>query len=216
MLIQLCCQILYIYIHSVGDHGPFNSWDRMPYITALSGKASVVPLERSIHHNFLVGNYNALFAVDTDDGSSYYEIHHNFLVSAGEGLKSICGAHDMHHHDNIYAYPWGDCWFVSGGAPGTPGWSGGSGYNDRFVNNTCIPISNTGTVGYTGDCGELAIGFKVAGTTVMTQNGTLSICGTSLAKYQALHPGREVGTTVSAWPADDALIASARALLENF
>ena len=31
----------------------------------------------------------------------------NFLVSAGEGLKSICGAHDMHHHHNIYAYPWG-------------------------------------------------------------------------------------------------------------
>lgn len=72
-----------------GDHGPFNSWDRQPYITDFPGHASVVPLKRQIHHNYFMGNYNALFAVDTDDGSSYYEIHHNFLVSAGEGQSTI-------------------------------------------------------------------------------------------------------------------------------
>ena len=36
----------------------------------------MIPLKRNIHHNYLMGNYNALFAVDTDDGSSYYEINH--------------------------------------------------------------------------------------------------------------------------------------------
>lgn len=197
-----------------GDHGPYNSWDRQPYIHGFRGLAgSVIPLTRHIHHNFFIGNYNALFAVDTDDGSSYYEVHHNFLVSAGEGLKSICGSHDMHHHDNIYAYPWGQCWQVSGGAPGTPNWSGGSGFNDSYINNTCIPVSQDAGHGYTGDCGQLAIGFRVSGTRVLTKNGSLSVCGHSLADWQAMHPDREVGTTVGLWPKDTDLVQQARALL---
>jgi hypothetical protein len=193
------------------SHGAFNSWDRQPYITNLTGVASVVPLPRRIHHNFVIGSYFVLFAIDTDDGSAYYEVDHNVLVSAGEGLKSICGAHDMVHHQNIYAYPWGRCWQVSGGAPGTPGWAGGSGFDDAFVNNTCIPISPEG---YPADCGELALGFRVRGNDVRTQDGNLTICGGhSLQEWQQMHPEREIGTTVSPWPSDAALIAEARALL---
>ena len=160
-----------------GDHGPWNSWDRQPYITELreAGVGSVIPLPRRIHHNFMIGNYNALFNVDTDDGSSYYDVHHNFLVSAGEGLKSICGAHNMQHHHNIYAYIWGSCWQVSGGAPGTAAWTGGSGFNDSFFNNTCIPITQGNNRGYAGDCGELAIGFSVGGNNVRTADGELEL-----------------------------------------
>ena len=193
-----------------GDHGPYNSWDRQPYITNLSGVPSVLPMPRRIHHNFMIGNYFVLFAVDTDDGSAYYEVDHNFLASSGEGLKSNCGGHDMHHHHNIYAYPWGQCWQVAGGAPGTPGWAGGSGYADSFINNTCILIN---PAGYPGDCGDLEAGFRVSGNRVLTQDGTLKLCGHSLQEWQRLHPELERGTSVGGWPMDAQLIAVAQALL---
>jgi hypothetical protein len=170
---------------------------------------------REVHHNFFIGNYNALYCIDTDDGSCYLHAHHNFLVSAGEGLKSIVGGHDMHHTNNIFAYLWGNCWQVSGGKPGTAGWSGGSGFNDSFVNNTCIPTAlERNSNGYPGDCGRLAIGFRVANNSIHTLNGSIEICGMDLQEWQQSHPSLEVGTTVSKWPSDDRLIAQARALLD--
>ena len=45
-----------------GDHGPFNSWDRAPYITTIglhAPKPSVFPAFRQIHHNFMLANYNS-------------------------------------------------------------------------------------------------------------------------------------------------------------
>ena len=52
------------------DHGPLNLWDRQPYITtARSGRPSVVPATRHVHHNFVIANYHSQEAVDTDDGA---------------------------------------------------------------------------------------------------------------------------------------------------
>ena len=53
------------------DHGPWNSWDRVPYITTLrSGKPSIVPADRHIHHNFIIANYNSEGAIDTDGAAA--------------------------------------------------------------------------------------------------------------------------------------------------
>ena len=41
-------------VRESGDHGPFNSWDRLPYITTASGKPSVIPLVRQIEANLIV------------------------------------------------------------------------------------------------------------------------------------------------------------------
>ena len=36
-----------------GDHGPFNSWDRQPFLTTVrTGKPDMTMKEREIHHNF--------------------------------------------------------------------------------------------------------------------------------------------------------------------
>mmetsp|Transcript_46924 Transcript_46924/g.73445 ORF Transcript_46924/g.73445 Transcript_46924/m.73445 type:complete len:228 (+) Transcript_46924:430-1113(+) len=42
-----------------GDHGPFNSWDRLPFIAdpLEKGSDSMVPLFNKIHQNFLMANY---------------------------------------------------------------------------------------------------------------------------------------------------------------
>lgn len=77
-----------------GDHGPWNSWNRVPYITEERfgpGQPSIVPKDIHIHSNFFLGNYHAICAIDTDDGSSYIKIYNNVLGYATAGLKSDFG-----------------------------------------------------------------------------------------------------------------------------
>ena len=58
------------------DHGPFNSWDRQPFLTDVADPSkppSLIPAYNTIEHNFMVANYGANGGcVDNDDGSSYY------------------------------------------------------------------------------------------------------------------------------------------------
>ena len=59
-----------------GDHGPFNSWDRQPFLTTVrDGSASMTMAWREIHHNFFIDNYSPQENVDNDDGSAYYNTH---------------------------------------------------------------------------------------------------------------------------------------------
>ena len=74
-----------------GDHGPFNSWDRVPYIHNLRGKSSVIPVFRNVHNNLVLATYQSQEAFDTDDGSSYYYFHDNVELFADTGFKSDFG-----------------------------------------------------------------------------------------------------------------------------
>ena len=64
-------------VRESGDHGPWNSWDRIPYITDVfdeepntlpplkpKGKASVVPAWRHIRHNFIMSVYSSQVRVN--------------------------------------------------------------------------------------------------------------------------------------------------------
>ena len=53
-----------------GDHGPFNSWDRQPYLV----NGTLIPRYNEITHNLIISNYGSGFGVDNDDTSSYYTI----------------------------------------------------------------------------------------------------------------------------------------------
>jgi hypothetical protein len=69
-----------------GDHGAFNSWDRLPYITEVrDGKTpSTIPAVNDVHNNFIVANYAADGGcLDNDDGSSYYDIREYIFRSRG-------------------------------------------------------------------------------------------------------------------------------------
>ena len=53
-----------------GDHGPFNSWDRQPFLTTVrTGAPSMRMAWRAIHHNFFIDNYSPQENVDNDDGN---------------------------------------------------------------------------------------------------------------------------------------------------
>merc|ERR1712032_366931 len=110
------------------DHGPWNSWDRVPYITDVrNGTPSIIPADRHIHHNFILGTYNSESTIDTDDGSSYMKMYKNFVAYADFGMKTCVSAHDGVWSDNIICFV-GVCYQNFG-------WRG---YNDGFWNNTCI------------------------------------------------------------------------------
>ena len=148
-------------VRESGYHGPFNSWDRVPYITTIAtGKPSVVPAYRTITRNFIISTYSSQEAIDTDDGSSYYNTHDNFFVYAANGLKSDFGGQHNRHFRNVYAWTT-DCW--------------GGGNSDWFVNNTCV--ANSDTAGFRSDCDKAHGGdawplMEVSGNTIYNKAGT--------------------------------------------
>ncbi len=97
--------LLYNTCRESGDHGAFNSWDRLPYITTIAtGQPSTVPALNEVHNNFIVANYAADGGcLDNDDGSAYYAIHHNFCIYGGH--KQNFDGHDKHSTYNVYVYP---------------------------------------------------------------------------------------------------------------
>jgi len=88
-----------------GDHGAFNSWDRLPYITNIrNGTPSTVPAVNDVHHNMIVSNYNADGGcLDNDDGSAYYDIHDNVCYYGGH--KQNFDGHSKRAFSNIYIHP---------------------------------------------------------------------------------------------------------------
>ena len=185
-------------VRESADHGPWNSWSRVPYITNLrTGRPSIIPATRHIHHNFIFANYYSFSAVDTDDGSAYYEVANNFFAYGQHGLKSDFGGHDLVYSGNVQAYV-GNCRHL-------PYNGEYKGYNDGYVENTCIF-----TQSYDSDC-QVVAGFTVHDNRVFSKTGTLSVCGMNFSQWQA--EGHDKGTTVGVWPSDEAVVAMGWAVL---
>jgi len=85
-----------------GDHGPFNSWDRQPFLTkvANSSQPSLLPAYNEINNNFIISNYGAGFGVDNDDTTSYYKIYSNFFYLGG-GVKCDYAGHEKRFYENV-------------------------------------------------------------------------------------------------------------------
>jgi len=182
-----------------GDHGPFNSWDRQPYLTTVrTGEPSVFPQWRDIHHNFFLDNYSPEVNVDNDDGSAYYHTRDNFLVYGGMGMKTDFGGHDNHHFGNIYAYVGHSVSVTSDTLEG---------HEDYFYGNKIVMTST--------DLGRAQCADP---KTQMHDNqyfasGNLTLCGVDLAQAQS-QLGMETGSTDSPLPTDDAILGWATELLQ--
>jgi hypothetical protein len=86
-----------------GDHGPINSWDRMPFLTAIKSggnEASYSAALSETSHSMVIANYGASQSFDNDDGSSWYDTHDNFFYDAS-GFKMDYGGHDSVFHSNV-------------------------------------------------------------------------------------------------------------------
>ena len=168
-------------VRESGDHGPINSWDRVPYITTLrNGSASIVPADRHVHHNFVLGTYNSQEAIDNDDGSAYYRTYENFLAYAANGLKSDFGGHDNRWSNNVLAYA-GLCF----GTPNPFGYF--KGYNNAFGGNRCVGMGLNGLAVYNSDC-KLDASWNITANEVFTADGNATVCGQAWADWFAPAP----------------------------
>ena len=117
-----------------GDHGPMNSWNRMPFATRLAsggGAASYRGLHSETAHNFIRANYGGSQAFDNDDGSAFFYTHDNAFWDA-DGFKMDYGGHDSVFTRNVVAvrpYDGQSCHNTGDYIPG---------FETAIFNNTCI------------------------------------------------------------------------------
>jgi hypothetical protein len=186
------------------DHGPFNLWDRVPYITTVrSGMPSTVPATRRFHHNFVLANYFSQEAVDTDDGSSHLTVEANVLAYGDNGLKAVFGGHNIEHVANTYLFV-GTCFdFVSF-----------KGYATAFQNNACLCLEgyasdrSVGTGGNfqparearSSDCGlDPLFGHRIGSNRIFYHKSeSLMVCGVPFLEWQTR--ANDARTSLEPWP----------------
>jgi hypothetical protein len=198
--------LLFNMVRETGDHGPFNSWDRQPYLTAVrNGNPSLTPAQSNITRNFIINNYHSTWPLDHDDGSCYYYDTYNYLVYGG--YKNYLG-HSKVVKYNYYIYPDVDLTglgtiFQKPYCANSDGASRGSlpsGWGEVWANNTCI-IGNPNIYDF-GSCTSTG---SNAGLIPLTANNAFFApneyiyieCGGtkwSLEEFQAM--GYDVGSSV--------------------
>jgi len=194
------------------DQGPFNSWDRLPFLTdVLDGTPQLTPAYNNIHHNFMICNYGSNMCIDNDDGSSYYLNHHNFEVYGGH--KSDFGGHNKFTYNTVMA-------FAQDYQIGLCGdfWSAVPGYVDGYYDNICIqgqPVPYLTISSCDQSNPTPSVMPVLMNNTVYNVNGETSVvCGSTTISeedFQAL--GFDLGTTALPMPSDDQIIAWGKALL---
>ena len=151
----------------VGDHPP----DHPGHTLANATHPTVTPLFRQVRNNFILGTYDTLFTLDTDDGSGYLQAHNNFLVYGGGGLKSFFGGRWQHHWQNVYAYLGGSgCYWT--------------GVNIAFFDNYCVaqvPFparlnSSMDNAGCPRNDSYFGATMTVYNNTILTPNAQRPIC----------------------------------------
>lgn len=187
---------------------PWNSWDRVPYITELrygNGTGSIRPLDRLLHHNFILGTYNTQECIDTDDGSSNYQATSNVFVYGHNGLKSNFGGNSNRHRGNLYAYVDG-CFYNN---PCRTCSTNATLSDDAFTNNTCVFKD---PAGYLSTCGAYTAPLEVHGNRVFGPNNA-TVCGGQQPLSAWLAKGHDRGTSFGPYPSDATIMAWARELL---
>ena len=152
--------ILFNAVRETADHGPFNSWDRQPYLVQNDEEInninninnnnnnipSLTPITNELSHNLILDFYSSVWPIDHDDGSAFYTDTYNVLIFGG--WKSYLGNNKKSEY-NLYIYPqttqndWG-AYCASHQAD-----IGIDGFSEIYSNNHCITTNN---VVYSLDC----------------------------------------------------------------
>eukprot|EP01062_Namystynia_karyoxenos_P011319 TRINITY_DN14045_c0_g1_i2.p1 TRINITY_DN14045_c0_g1~~TRINITY_DN14045_c0_g1_i2.p1 ORF type:complete len:875 (+),score=181.70 TRINITY_DN14045_c0_g1_i2:105-2627(+) len=220
--------LLFNHVRETGDHGPFNSWDRQPYLTHSHvndgfpadrklglATSSILKAQCYIKKNFIINGYNGVWTIDHDDGSQFYNDSSNFMVWGG--CKNYLGNSKSCDHNLILF-------------PGIPQRASGSRRcqtddngvfaNQYFHENSCITGDG---VAYTfSKCNpkrlDVADGtvFQTAHNSFYAPGSVFSeVCGQGydLSGWQNL--GQDLGSTVAGVPSTAEVISMARAKLQQ-
>ncbi|KAL3936175.1 MAG: hypothetical protein SGBAC_008457 [Bacillariaceae sp.] len=194
-----------------GDHGPINSWDRMPFLTNTAGtEPSFTPLPTRTTKNFILANYGASEGFDNDDGSSWYYTYDNVFYAA-DGFKMDYGGHDSRFYGNL-VYATNKHCFGTG--------SFHKDHADQFFNNTCIIVSTRNPpdsrVGTLYQCSTEGMNPTHNRYLTPSGNATWSCLPHSelftLAEMQNM--GFEANSSVGTMPDAESIISMAKQILE--
>ena len=201
--------LIFNMVRETGDHGPFNSWDRQPYLTeVLDGVLpSLTPATSYINQNFIINNYHSTWPIDHDDGSCYYEDTYNYLVYGG--YKNFLG-HSKTVMYNAYIYPDGihtekqtyRRYPYCANHDGATVTVLPSGWGEVWANNRCI-IGNPDIYSFdacdvNGDLKKGLVPFTYNNTFYAPNRDVYIGCGNvnlTLAEYQAM--GFDIGSVVN-------------------
>jgi hypothetical protein len=218
--------LIFNQVRETGDHGPFNSWDRQPYLTmngvndgysvaAKGGHAgsSIVKAQCHIAKNFIINGYNGVWAIDHDDGSQFYNDTSNVMVWGG--CKNYRGNSKSCDHNTIL-YP-GDRGH-SGGGRRCQTDDNGIFANQYYHGNKCIE-SDGGYYSF-GKCTPADVNttaYQTANNTFyanVSAGGTFNgPCGSSgFKQWQSW--GQDIGSKIEQTPDLSGVVAMAKETLE--
>jgi len=224
---EISDNLLFNTCRESGDHGAFNSWDRLPYLTEIrDGKTpSTVPAVNNVHRNFIVANYAADGGcLDNDDGSSYYDIHHNYCVYGGH--KQNFDGHSKRGFSNVYVYPQvygAKCVDeeTEGESTDTSGPHGlpPAGYAEAYTDNICILAAGAPYLSVGGDLDDIKdfqAGLQLRNNTIYQAGGAVhvTVSGQTISFQEFQHRGFDnTSTTHNGIPSIDTINRWAKQLL---
>lgn len=219
----LSWNVIFNTVRETSDHGPINTWDRQPFLTdaVTPGLPSLWQHDSYIHHNVLFNNYHALWPIDHDDGSCFYEDSYNFQVYGGK--KNYLGHSKKDHHE-IYVYSdtnqgdFGSNMCLCDYAPSR----GSSGWNETWIQNTCV-LYKSALPYNIGNCdtANLFVPY-LTNNTIYVPSGVNAVfpCQVNgksvqltLAQWQSY--GVDAGTTVESAPDVHTVIDWGRKMLQS-
>jgi hypothetical protein len=202
------------------DHGPFNSWGRVPYLVNWpNGTVSqgIKPFFDDISRNFIVAGGGANGgSLDNDDGSSFYHDHDSFYVYGGH--KSDFDGKAKVSYNNVMAFAnvYGShCVEIMN----LPHQSPNPFFAEGYYNNICILAAAGDNYLDMGSCKAdptfLQNSMILGNNTVYVPGSSATVsCGKSYTIQEWIATGLDPGTTVMDLPSTAEIIQMAKTVLQ--
>ena len=225
--------LLFNAVRETNDHGAVNSWHRQPYEWRgtrgeVGTAVDVAPLPMVERENFVINNYNGVWSLCHDDGSSVWVDVANFLPWSG--TKNYVGFNKT-SRANYFLYAdispqrlardasspgegngWDAC-AMSYGTHALP-----TALADVWTGNTCICTHGSAFFSFNGCNNDAPLDGSAplfSNNVYAADDGLYSMkCGSATWNLtQAQARGVDTGSVLAPPPDVDAVIAAARALL---
>ena len=202
--------LIFNMVRETGDHGPINSWDRVPFVTQLAnGSYTNIPRRTHVNKNFIINGYNGVWALDHDDGSSYYNDTSNFLVYGG--CKNFKGDHKICGPNNVIVYPGIDS-RSSGGRSCQTNDNAGFAYQ-YYIGNQCVQGDGEFYT-FSGSPLDKTKTPFTANNKFFSKGAAFSYGSYTKGGLEALQKvGLDIGSTVAELPTPEQMVAMGRVAL---
>ena len=162
----------------------------------VAGELTAYKANDTISRNLIIGNYNTLSCVDSDDGSCYQDVVGNVLIAGQIGMKGWQQGHDVAFRNNLQAWPRGPWPQMAQSGYGGPLNTVLEGHEYIYTGNTAV-LSQFGAIprsyiGTEGACFPNATGRAISHSNTIywdARDKNVTECGMKLEDYQRVFGG---------------------------